>query len=287
MSTDIQIAFCGSAGDGTIAVGDIFRQAMAGAGYKVIAFDVYPPEIRGFGKCISRVRVTTEQVYSLKEESDVLVSLNDGHAIPHVGEVRDYGAVIYDDAPIAILAEGAHISGHIRPGQLPYSLPMREISEKTTSSNKSRNIAALGFVAGLYGFSDQPFRDMISKKFASKAKAITTTNLAAFDSAYELGRNTFQVDFISIDAPKKGSTKTEVVMMTGNAAVVRGCLDAGIKAYFGYPITPATSIMERLAVEMPKRGGVVLQTEDEIAAISATIGAGYTGSRSATATSGP
>jgi 2-oxoglutarate ferredoxin oxidoreductase subunit alpha len=76
-------------------------------------------------------------------------------------------------------------------------------------------------------------------------------------------------------------------MMTGNEAVVRGFVDAGIETFFGYPITPATNIMERLARELPKRGGRLLQTEDEIAAISATIGAGYAGARSATATSGP
>ena len=58
-STDIQFAICGSAGDGTIAAGDILKRAMARLGYKVIAFDLYPAEIRGFGKCIARVRVTT------------------------------------------------------------------------------------------------------------------------------------------------------------------------------------------------------------------------------------
>jgi 2-oxoglutarate ferredoxin oxidoreductase subunit alpha len=76
-------------------------------------------------------------------------------------------------------------------------------------------------------------------------------------------------------------------MISGNAAVVRGALDAGIDTFFGYPITPATSIMERLASEMPKRGARLVQTEDEIAAIAAAIGAGYAGARSATATSGP
>ena len=67
-STDIQIVFCGSAGDGTIAAGDILKRAMARAGYKVISFDIYPAEIRGFGKCVARVRITTEQVYSLKPQ---------------------------------------------------------------------------------------------------------------------------------------------------------------------------------------------------------------------------
>ena len=87
--TDIQIAICGSAGEGTIAAGDILRSALAGAGYRIIAFDAYPAEIRGFGKCVARLRVTTEQAYSLKEKSDVLVCLNDDHGIPHIGEVRD------------------------------------------------------------------------------------------------------------------------------------------------------------------------------------------------------
>ncbi|RKZ35103.1 MAG: 2-oxoacid:acceptor oxidoreductase subunit alpha, partial [Gammaproteobacteria bacterium] len=91
--TDIQIAFCGSAGDGTIAVGDILKQALARAGFRIIAFDQYPAEIRGFGKCISRTRISTRQVYSMKPKTDVLVSLNDMHAIPHVIEVRDFGAV--------------------------------------------------------------------------------------------------------------------------------------------------------------------------------------------------
>ncbi len=76
-------------------------------------------------------------------------------------------------------------------------------------------------------------------------------------------------------------------MMSGNQAIVRGCLDAGVETFFGYPITPATTILEMLAAQMPKRGGRVLQTEDEISAIWAAIGAGYAGARAATATSGP
>ncbi len=60
-----------------------------------------------------------------------------------------------------------------------------------------------------------------------------------------------------------------------------------METFFGYPITPATSIMERLAVDLPRQGGRLLQTEDEISAAAATVGAGYAGVRAATATSGP
>jgi 2-oxoglutarate ferredoxin oxidoreductase subunit alpha len=285
--TDIQFAIIGSAGDGTIATGDILKRAMAQLGYKVIAFDIYPAEIRGFGKCISRVRVTTEQAYSQKRHSDVLVSLDDNYAVPHVDEVRDFGAVIYEAAPIVRMPEGAHITAHVRPAQLPYGLNLREISERATGSARSRNIVVLGYLAGLYGIDPQAFREVIAQKFRTKAETVITGNTAAFDAGYEVGSAVFKLDDASLGAPAEAAGGERVTMMTGNGAVVRGCIDAGIDTFFGYPITPATTILERLAAELPKHGGRVLQTEDEISAISATIGAGYAGARAATATSGP
>jgi 2-oxoglutarate/2-oxoacid ferredoxin oxidoreductase subunit alpha len=283
--TDIQIAICGSAGDGTIAAGGILNQAMARAGYKVIAFDVYPAEIRGFGECIACSRITSTQVYSLKAQSDVLVSLNDGHAIAHVPEVRDFGAVIYDDAPISTLKEGQHISGHIKPSQLPYGLPMRELSERATSAAKARNMVALGYLAGLYGMPRDAFHATIAGKFKGKAAAIAEGNVKAFDAGYAEGQATFRLDFNALGpAPESAG---DAVMMNGNQAIVQGCLEAGVETFFGYPITPATTILEMLAARLPKEGGRVLQTEDEIAAIGAAIGAGYAGVRAATATSGP
>lgn len=286
-STDIQIAICGSAGDGTIAAGDILKRAMAKAGYKVIAFDVYPPEIRGFGKCISRVRISSEQTYSLKPLSDVLISLDDSHAIPHVVEIRDFGAIIYEDTPVSMVPEGAHISGHLLLTHLPYGVPFRELSEQVTSSARSRNIAAVGYLAGLYGMPRDVFHGVISDKFSAKPASLTQINIQAFDTAFEVGRDTFRLDEGHLNPPPSNARNGDLMMMSGNGAIVRGCMDAGLDAFFGYPITPATTIMERLASELPVKGKTMLQTEDEISAISATIGAGYAGVRAATATSGP
>jgi len=286
-STDVQVAICGSAGDGTIAAGDILKRAMARAGYKVIAFDLYPPEIRGFGKCIARARFTSEPTYSLRSRSDVLVSLDDSHAIPHVSEVSEFGAVLFETTPIRSLHSGEHISGHLGPSLIPYGIPLRELSERATSGGKSRNIVAIGYLAGLFRIPAGVFHDTIGAKFKSKPAVVTESNLAAFDLGYEVGAASLNLTFNGFHAPPKRRNGADLVMMSGNGAVTLGCLDAGIDTFFGYPITPATSIMERLAVEMPKRGGQVLQTEDEISAIAATIGAGYAGARAATATSGP
>jgi 2-oxoglutarate ferredoxin oxidoreductase subunit alpha len=77
------------------------------------------------------------------------------------------------------------------------------------------------------------------------------------------------------------------ILLQGNEACVAGALMAGCRFYAGYPITPATEIMEIMARRLPEAGGVFIQMEDEIASLGAAIGASLAGSKSMTATSGP
>ncbi len=81
--------------------------------------------------------------------------------------------------------------------------------------------------------------------------------------------------------------KVNQVLLQGNEACVKGALTAGCRFYAGYPITPATEIMEIMARELPKVGGVFIQMEDEIASLGSVIGASIAGTKSMTATSGP
>ncbi len=75
--------------------------------------------------------------------------------------------------------------------------------------------------------------------------------------------------------------------LSGNEAAALGALAAGCRFYAGYPITPSSEIMEELARELPETGGRFIQMEDEIASISAVIGASWAGAKCMTATSGP
>ncbi|MEM1545169.1 MAG: 2-oxoacid:acceptor oxidoreductase subunit alpha [Candidatus Methanomethylicia archaeon] len=77
------------------------------------------------------------------------------------------------------------------------------------------------------------------------------------------------------------------MLISGNIACAEGALRAGCRFYAGYPITPSSEIMEYMAMELPKHGGIFFQAEDEIAAINAIIGASWGGLKSMTATSGP
>ncbi len=76
-------------------------------------------------------------------------------------------------------------------------------------------------------------------------------------------------------------------LLQGNEAIVEGALAAGCRFFAGYPITPASEILEAMATRLPEVGGVFVQMEDEIASMGAIIGASLTGSKSMTATSGP
>jgi 2-oxoglutarate ferredoxin oxidoreductase subunit alpha len=131
------------------------------------------------------------------------------------------------------------------------------------------------------------FRRVITRKFEPKGQKVLDANLKSFDAGYAYVLETFSDRISDSLRPLQEPEDIERVMLSGNEAIGRGAVDAGLKLYFGYPITPATPIMEYLAKKLPEKGGAVVQMEDEIASISAVIGASFAGARSMTATSGP
>jgi len=88
-------------------------------------------------------------------------------------------------------------------------------------------------------------------------------------------------------ATAPGALPAGVHFLSGNEACAEGAIAAGCRFYGGYPITPSSEIMVRMARRLPEVGGVFAQMEDEIASLSAVIGASWAGSKSMTATSGP
>ncbi len=117
---------------------------------------------------------------------------------------------------------------------------------------------------------------MTEKEISKQTKHKTTSDKAPLAAKPESKLEEIQA---------KRERKT--VLMQGNEAVAYGALDAGVNFFAGYPITPSTEIAEILAAELPKRNGVFIQMEDELASICAIIGASLTGAKALTATSGP
>lgn len=284
---DVTVEVCGMAGDGTIAAGGMINDAMSHGGFSVLGFDSYPAEIRGFGRCVTRSRVGDREIRALDEETHVLISLNDEESKSRVPVLTRDCVVLFDSNPPVLVEEDRSLVAILDPETRLFPMPFGDLAAAAAGTQRGRNLVALGGFAAVCGADPELFREAIRSKFKAKSQSVLQANLKSFDAGYAYALEKFHdrllTMFASADLPKG----PEKVMLSGNMAIGKAALDAGLKLYFGYPITPATPIMEYLARELPKRGGAVVQMEDEISSIGAVLGASYAGKRAMTATSGP
>jgi len=285
-TVDLTIEICGMSGDGTIAAGGILNEAMSRAGLSVLAFDSYPAEIRGFGRCVTHSRIGDQEMLALSDKTHVLISLDDKESQSRTPFLAKEAVVLFDSKPPSYVEEGASIAAHVEPDARLFGMPFSDLAASASGSTRGRNLAALGGFAAIFGVLPRHFHDVITKKFKAKGEKVLDANLRSFDAGYRHASETFKErerPVLTMPEPEK----EEKILISGNEAVARGALDAGLKLYFGYPITPATPIMEYLAKTLPEQGGKVMQMEDEIASIGAVLGSFFAGKRAMTATSGP
>ena len=150
-------------------------------------------------------------------------------------------------------------------------------------SGKGTNMYYLGMLTHLYNMSKETLIKEIRHTFKKLKEEILVKNIQVFEFGYQFAAEHIP---LSIEVPGKPHGQ-EQILIDGNTSLSMGIIDAGIKLYSGYPITPASSIMHTLAKEFPAYGGIVHQAEDEIAAIGTAIGSYFGGVPAITATSGP
>ena len=287
-SVDIVIEICGSAGEGTISAGEVTTRFMSSKGYEIVSFDSFPSEIRGFGKCVAHFRISTEKVLSPGKYTDVLIALNDAHAITQLSKLRKNGVLIYDSKPPVYHEEDMSIAGWAEPGIAAYGIPMLELANKAAGNAKGRNMVAIGAVAALFGVDPEEMKAFIGERFKGKKQKIIDSNIDSFLLGHSWTQSHItKEDPYTFEGASPPPSAVEKMIMNGNEAVAMGAMDSGIRLYAGYPITPATKIMEILSKRLGETGGVMIQTEDEISAAGNVLGAGFSGKRAMTATSGP
>ncbi len=284
---NIVIEICGSAGEGTISAGEILSRFMSSQGFEIMSFDSYPAEIRGFGKCVAHTRISANPIYSPGKLADVLIALNDKHSISQLSALKENGILIYDSQPARPHKEDESVVGWAKPGMISYGIPLNMLAHKAAGNARGMNMVALGALAALFHVDKLAFTDSIKARYSKKKQIVIDSNVNSFLEGYDWAKkNIKKIDHHSLKGISLGRAK-EKLIINGNQLVAQAALDANLSFYAGYPITPATKIMEILSKELPKHGGTLLQTEDEISAIGAVIGAGFGGKRAMTATSGP
>jgi 2-oxoglutarate ferredoxin oxidoreductase subunit alpha len=160
-----------------------------------------------------------------------------------------------------------------------------ETSKVTDNPQRGKNMWVVGLLCALYNRNLEIAKEEVAKIFERKRKgqAVIDMNHKLLDAGHAWAIEHLDERF---DVPAE-EQETEMVVMSGNAAVAMGAMAAGIEVCSMYPITPATSATHYLSSVFHEAGGTIHQAEDEIAAAGFAIGASYAGKTAITITSGP
>ncbi len=260
----------GEAGQGVQSVGHVLAKTLARGEYHVFADQDYESRVRG-GHSFSRVRAGEIETRAISEQVDILVALDKESIDLHGKELTDRGIIIFDGDKVKNMGENTSL----------FSVPFERLAQESAQNKLMTNTVALGAALGLASYDKQILSSVISDHFG--AGDVGKANIAAATAGYDYVKTNLKIEF-SHKLAFLGDGRR--MLLSGNEAVALGALSAGCKFMAAYPMTPTTSIMEYLASKAKDFDIVVVQPEDEIAAVNMIIGASFAGVRSLTVTSG-
>lgn len=281
MRHELVWAIGGQQGEGIESTGEIAALALHRRGYHIFGFRHFASRIKG-GHTHYRLRIGTERVLTPGDEMDVLIALDQESIDHNLPALADGALLIHDDSFEPRLPAGTSFAVHAAP----MYRTARELG-----FGLMKNMVAAGVTAALLGQPPELFRELIAERFRGKGEGLTSNNLTAFDRGYEYARDHIAAAGAALAEPEQPGADADAgnprLLLSGNEAMALGALAAGCRIQAAYPITPATEMMYSLIARLPHVGGVVVQAEDEIAAVNMAIGANYAGVRAFTSTSGP
>ncbi|MFB6068503.1 MAG: 2-oxoacid:acceptor oxidoreductase subunit alpha [Halobacterium sp.] len=275
MPADFNWAIGGEAGDGIDSTGKIFAQALSRAGRHVFTSKDFASRIRG-GYTAYKVRTSVEQVQSVVDRLDVLIALTQRTIDENLDELHEGSVIIYDGERTTMQ------DVEIPEEMVGLDVPLQRLAEEAGGAIM-RNVVALGAACAVADFPIENLDSALQKRFGDKGSSIVENN----EAAARKGRDYVEAEFDHDFDYDLETTDEDYVLLNGDEAIGMGALAAGCRFYAGYPITPATNVMEYLVGRIEQYGGHVVQAEDELSAINIALGAARAGARAMTATSGP
>ena len=307
---DVVIRFAGDSGDGMQLTGTLFANTSALLGNSLSTFPDYPAEIRAPHGTVSgvsgfQVHIGSSDVNTPGDFCDMLVAMNPAALKANAKWCKRTASILVDsdsftealmqkagfktDNPFAELGvEDRNLI--VAPITTLTEESLKESGMDKKAVDKCKNMFTLGMACFIFERPLDYILDYLEKKFAKKHPEVIAPNQKVLKDGYNYAANLQMVAntyHVAPAKPKPGLYRN----ITGNQATAWGLLAAseksGLPLFCGsYPITPATAILEELAIHK-YLGAKTLQAEDEIAGICTAIGAAYAGSLAVTTTSGP
>ncbi len=306
---DATVRFCGDSGDGMQLAGTQFTTTSALAGNDVATFPDFPAEIRAprgtkAGVSGFQVHFSSTEIYTPGDTVDALVAMNPAALTTNIGDLRDAGVLICDSSAFDKrgLEQAGYATNPLEDGSLDqkYKLHSVDITKITRTAveglglsqkeaDRCRNFFAMGLVFWLYDRSLEPTLRFIEEKFGKRPE-VAQANERALKAGFNYGETVEAIN-TQYHVPKAVLEPGTYYSIMGNTALAWGLIAAakmsGKRLFFGaYPITPASDVLHELA-RHKNFDVLTFQAEDEIAAVTATIGAAFGGEMAVTSSSGP
>ena len=308
---DVVIKFAGDSGDGMQLTGQQFTNNTAMLGIDLATFPDFPAEIRAPigtlpGVSGFQLHFSSNKVFTPGDIADVLVAMNAAALKVNLKAIKPGGKIIVNlegfDAKNLRLANYPDGVKPLEDGSLDsYEVLKIDVTKLTREAlkdfpelgnkerDRAKNMFVLGYIYWMYNRSLENTISFLQEKFGKKP-VIFNSNVKVLQAGYNYGETTeaFASRYVVEKAKMKPGTYRSIM---GNQALSMGLIAAsdksGLPLFLGaYPITPASDILHELS-KYKNFGVKTFQGEDEIAAITAAIGASYGGTLGVTSTSGP
>lgn len=265
----------GQQGEGIDSAGEILSTSLNRKGYHLYGYRHFSSRIKG-GHSNTKIRISVNPVRSISDDLDILVAFDQESIDFNSYELNEKSVILADAKFNPTVPEGVKTT--------LLAVPFTALAEEAGMA-QMKNMVAVGASTALLGVPVEFFRDVLEERFLRKGQHIVDKNMDAISRGKEFVLKT--LGSALPDFQLEASDQKKRLYMIGNEAIALGAIAAGARLMAAYPITPSSEIMEYLIKKLPEFGGTVVQTEDEIAAMTMTIGANYGGVRALTASAGP
>ena len=303
------VRFCGDSGDGMQLAGTQFTNTSALAGNDIATFPDFPAEIRAprgtkAGVSGFQIHFSSKEIFTPGDTVDALVAMNPAALVTNLSDLRSGGILIVNKD--AFEKKGLQQAGYdvdpTEDGSLgEYNVHAVEMTKLTRlaveglglsqkEADRCRNFFAMGLVFWLYDRSLDPTLRFINEKFGKSKPSVAQANSQALKAGFNYGETVeaistqYHVERADLPPGLYRNVKGNTALAWGLIAAARS---SGKRLFLGaYPITPASDILHELS-RHKQFDVLTFQAEDEIAAVTAAVGASFAGEMGVTASSGP
>ena len=277
---DAVVRFAGNSQDGIQTAGALLARLAGRSDHDVMTYMTIPSTISG-GPSIFQVRIGSGEVLSAGDEADFLVAFYQHSYEDHIVFLREGGILLYDTDQVQPNLDDKR---YVYAGIPITGLTIEALGG--TAKDKGKNLFVLGLIAAIFHLDVDKLRLLVRERFGGKDESVVNTALLAFQAGYAYPVGNLLTTRYRFEVQPR-ITDRDQVTMDGNQALAYGLIAAGVRYGAGYPITPWSTVMEILRTEFSKYGGLFVQAEDELAAVSLALGFSYAGYLSVTGSAGP